>query len=344
MSTDLTPNPTSESAFGAEQASASGSIILDARGVAKHYPVKSGFLHTTRASLKAVDDVSFHVYRGETLGVVGESGCGKSTLGRILLRLEDPTAGEIVFEGDDIVGYDAKSLHALRRDMQFIFQDPYSSMNPKMTIRDIVMEPLDNYRKDMSVQQREELAGDLLEMVGLTRDMMRRYPHEFSGGQRQRVVIARGIALNPKFVVCDEVVSALDVSVQAQVINILAELKRRLSLTYLFISHDLRVIRHVSDRVMVLYLGQVMEIAKADDLFASPLHPYTKSLMGSISKGDPRNREERIVLRGEIPSPLNAPKGCPFSTRCPIATEKCSVEKPPLEQRGGEHMVSCWYA
>jgi oligopeptide/dipeptide ABC transporter ATP-binding protein len=228
--------------------------------------------------------------------------------------------------------------------MQFVFQDPYSSMNPKMTIRDIVMEPLDNYRKDLTVDERVTLAGDLLEMVGLTRDVMRRYPHEFSGGQRQRVVIARGIALNPKFVVCDELVSALDVSVQAQVINLLADLKRRLSLTYLFISHDLRVIRHVSDRIIVLYLGQVMEIAKADELFDSPLHPYTKSLLGSISKGDPRNRQERVVLRGEIPSPLNAPKGCPFSTRCPIATDRCTVEKPPLESRGDEHMVSCFFA
>ncbi|MFW5826359.1 MAG: ABC transporter ATP-binding protein [bacterium] len=319
-------------------------VILDARNVSKHYPVKGGVLRLTRSQLKAVDDISFHVYRGETMGVVGESGCGKSTLGRILLRLEDPTAGEIFFEGEDIVSYDWRRLHALRKDMQFVFQDPYSSMNPKMTIRDIVMEPLDNYRKDLTVDERVELVGDLLEMVGLTRDVMRRYPHEFSGGQRQRVVIARGIALNPKFVVCDELVSALDVSVQAQVINLLADLKRRLSLTYLFVSHDLRVIRHVSDRIMVLYLGQVMESAKADELFENPLHPYTKSLMGSISKGDPRNRQERTILRGEIPSPLKAPQGCPFSTRCPIATDRCKVEKPPLESRGDEHVVSCFYA
>jgi oligopeptide/dipeptide ABC transporter ATP-binding protein len=335
--------PVSEELSG-PRAGASRDIILEARGLAKHYPVKGGIFHTTRAHLRAVDDVSFHVFRGETLGVVGESGCGKSTLGRILLRLEDPTAGEVVFEGDDIVQYDAKKLHALRKDMQFIFQDPYSSMNPKMTVRDIVMEPLDNYRKDLAVQEREDLAGDLLEMVGLSRDALRRYPHEFSGGQRQRIVIARGIALNPKFVVCDEVVSALDVSVQAQVINLLSDLKRRLSLTYLFVSHDLRVIRHVSDRVMVLYLGQVMEIARSHDLFGEPLHPYTKSLMGSISKGDPRSREQRVVLKGEIPSPLNAPKGCPFSTRCPIATEKCRDEKPPLEPRGEEQLVACWYA
>jgi oligopeptide/dipeptide ABC transporter ATP-binding protein len=319
-------------------------VILEARSVSKHYPVKGGLLRLTRSHVKAVDDISFHVYRGETMGVVGESGCGKSTLGRVLLRLEDPTAGHVFFEGEDIASYDWRRLHALRKDMQFVFQDPYSSMNPKMTIRDIVMEPLDNYRKDLSVSQRVELVGDLLEMVGLTRDVMRRYPHEFSGGQRQRVVIARGIALNPKFVVCDELVSALDVSVQAQVINLLSDLKRRLSLTYLFVSHDLRVIRHVSDRIMVLYLGQVMESAKADELFENPLHPYTKSLMGSISKGDPRNRQERTILRGEIPSPLKAPQGCPFSTRCPIATDRCAVEKPPLESRGDEHEVSCFYA
>jgi oligopeptide/dipeptide ABC transporter ATP-binding protein len=319
-------------------------VILDARHLSKHYPVKGGVLRTTKAHLKAVDDLTFTVYRGETLGVVGESGCGKSTLGRVLLRLEEPTAGEVVFEGDDIVGYDRRRLHALRKDMQFIYQDPYSSMNPKMTIRDIVLEPLENYRKDLTLDEKLGLAGDLLEMVGLTRDVMRRYPHEFSGGQRQRVVIARGIALDPKFVVCDEVVSALDVSVQAQVINLLSDLKRRLSLTYLFISHDLRVIRHVSDRIMVLYLGRVMEIAPVDELFDRPLHPYTKSLMGSISKGDPRNRQERVVLRGEIPSPLDAPKGCPFATRCPIAVDRCAVETPPLEERGDGHMVSCFFA
>ena len=321
-----------------------GDVILNARGVAKHYPVRGGILRTIKTYLKAVDDLSFYVYRGETLGVVGESGCGKSTLGRILLRLEDPTHGEVLFEGEDVASYDRTQLHALRKDMQFVFQDPYSSMNPKMTIRDIVLEPLENYRKDLSVAERVELAGDLLEMVGLKREFLRRYPHEFSGGQRQRVVIARGIALNPKFVVCDELVSALDVSVQAQVINLLSELKRRLSLTYLFISHDLRVIRHVSDRIMVLYLGQIMEIAPAEELFERPLHPYTKSLMGAISRGDPRNKQERVVLRGEIPSPLNAPEGCPFATRCPIAVERCKHEKPPLEQRGEEHMVSCWFA
>ena len=318
--------------------------ILEARELSKYYPVKEGVLRGGTTHLKAVNGVSFHVGQGETLGIVGESGCGKSTLGRILLRLEDPTAGQVLFEGEDIVSYDARRLRALRRDMQFIFQDPYSSMNPKMTIRDIVMEPLENYRKDLSFEQREEIVGDLLEMVGLTRDTMRRYPHEFSGGQRQRVVIARGIALHPKLVVCDESVSALDVSVQAQVINLLMELKGRLSLTYLFISHDLRVVRHVSDRIMVLYLGQVMEIAAADDLFTTPLHPYTISLIGSISKGDPRKREQRTILRGEIPSPLNAPAGCPFSTRCPKATEKCRTEKPPLQTRENGHQVSCFYA
>ena len=319
-----------------------GEVLLAARDLSKHYRVRQSFFGPAAAVLKAVDRLSFEVYRGETLGVVGESGCGKSTLGRILLRLEDPTEGEVSFEGEDIVGYDRRRLRALREEMQFIFQDPYSSMNPKMTIRDIILEPLENYRPDMAVSERETLAGDLLEMVGLTRDVLRRYPHEFSGGQRQRVVIARGIALNPKFVVCDEVVSALDVSVQAQVINLLADLKRRLSLTYLFISHDLRVIRHVSDRVMVLYLGQIMEIAPVNDLFDRPMHPYTRSLLGAISKGDPRNRQERVILRGEIPSPLNAPAGCPFATRCPMADTRCHEEQPPLEPRDDGRVVSCW--
>lgn len=319
-------------------------IILDIRRITKHYPIRDGLFHAAGRSLKAVDNLSFHIYRGETLGVVGESGCGKSTLGRIILRLENPSSGEIRFEGRDITKYSAKKLHALRREMQFIFQDPYSSMNPKMTIRDIILEPLGNYRTNLKLKAKEELAGNLLEMVGLTRDMMRRYPHEFSGGQRQRVVIARGLALNPKFIVCDEVVSALDVSVQAQVINLLAGLKKTLSLTYLFISHDLRVIRHVSDRIMVLYLGQVMEIAETDELFGSPLHPYTQSLMGSISRGDPRKRRRRTVLSGEIPSPLNAPIGCPFSTRCPMAVERCKAEKPPLETKDRGHVVSCWFA
>ncbi len=322
--------------------SSTGDILLDAREVTKEYRLGGAFFGARAATLTAVNRLTFSVRRGETLGVVGESGCGKSTLGRVLLRLEDPTSGSVAFEGEDIVRYDHRKLRALRKDMQFIFQDPYSSMNPKMTIRDIVLEPLDNYRKDLSVARKERLAGDLLEMVGLTRDMMRRYPHEFSGGQRQRVVIARGIALNPKFVVCDEVVSALDVSVQAQVINLLADLKQRLSLTYLFISHDLRVIRHVSDRVMVLYLGQIMELAPADELYEGPLHPYTRSLLGAISKGDPRNRQERVILRGEIPSPLNAPRGCPFATRCPIAEARCHEEKPPLVERSDGHAVSCW--
>ena len=318
--------------------------MLDIRRVAKHYPIRGGLFNTSKKTLKAVDNLSFCVYRGETLGIVGESGCGKSTLGRIILRLEDPTAGEIRFEGEDITRYSGKKLHALRGEMQFIFQDPYSSMNPKMTIRDIILEPLVNYRRDIKLKEKEELAGELLEMVGLTRDMMRRYPHEFSGGQRQRVVIARGLAPSPRFVVCDEVVSALDVSVQAQVINLLAGLKSKLSLTYLFISHDLRVIRHISDRIMVLYLGQIMESAETDELFDNPLHPYTQSLMGSISRGDPRKRRKRTLLSGEIPSPLNAPPGCPFSTRCPMAVERCRVEKPPLEPKAAGHSAACWFA
>lgn len=337
----MSSNVTNSSSAPADNAKP---VLVDARRLSRHFPVRSGFLKkSSGAAVKAVDDVSFTIKSGETLGVVGESGCGKSTLGRILLRLDDPTSGEIHFEGENIVALPKNRLRVLRQDMQFIFQDPYSSMNPKMTIRDILLEPLDNFRSDMSFQQKVEYAEQLLETVGLPKDILQRYPHEFSGGQRQRIVIARGIALNPKLVVCDESVSALDVSVQAQVINLLMDLKRRLSLTYLFISHDLRVVRHVSDRIMVLYLGRIMEIAPADELFERPLHPYTRSLIGAISKGDPRKRDGRTILRGEIPSPINAPAGCPFSTRCPQVQERCRTERPALEAHGEGHSVSCFF-
>ena len=245
------------------------------------------------------------------------------------------------FEGKRISDYTTNEMRSLRERMQYIFQDPYSSMNPKMTIRDIVSEPLENFRKDMSSEQREERVAELLELVGLSREAMTRYPHEFSGGQRQRIVIARGIALNPRLLICDESVSALDVSVQAQIINLLQELKQKLSLTYLFISHDLRVVKFISDRIMVLYLGEVMEIAPSSTLFADPKHPYTRSLIGSISKGDPRHRDERKILEGEIPNPMNAPKGCPFSSRCPVAIERCHIEKPTLRTVGKDHVAAC---
>lgn len=306
--------------------------------------MKKALKKENQVFVKAVNNVSFDVKRGQTLGVVGESGCGKSTLGKSILRLWEPTSGSIVFNGKNIMDYSSDQIRSLRKDMQYIFQDPYSSMNPKMTVRDIIMEPLDNFRKELSTKEKEDIVISLLEIVGLTKDEMNRYPHEFSGGQRQRIVIARGISLNPEFLVCDESVSALDVSVQAQIINLLVELKNRLNLTYMFISHDLRVVKFISDRIMVLYLGEVMEIADSDELFRNPRHPYTSSLIGSISKGNPRVKNPRVILEGEIPNAMNAPIGCPFSTRCPIATDKCHVEKPLLREVATDHIVSCFYA
>jgi oligopeptide/dipeptide ABC transporter ATP-binding protein len=318
-------------------------VLLQVRNLDKYFLLKKSLRKENQVYVKAVNNVSFDVHKGETLGIVGESGCGKSTLGRTIIRLYEPTSGSVLFDNENIMEYKGGKLRALRENMQYIFQDPYSSMNPKMTIRDIVMEPLDNFRKGMDAKEKEARVSELLRIVGLTPDVMNRYPHEFSGGQRQRIAIARGIALNPKLLICDESVSALDVSVQAQIINLLMELKERLSLTYLFISHDLRVVKFISDTIMVLYLGEVMEIAPADALFEDTKHPYTKSLIGAISSGNPRDRKERVVLEGEIPNPMNAPKGCPFSTRCPIATELCKKEKPALEMVGPDHFASCFY-
>lgn len=301
--------------------------LLVVENLNKHFLLHKALKQENAVYVKAVNNVSFSVKEGETLGIVGESGCGKSTLGRTLIKLLEPTSGTVFFEGKNISTYGKHELRILRERMQYIFQDPYSSMNPKMTIRDIVSEPLENFRKDMSSSEREERVAELLQLVGLSREAMTRYPHEFSGGQRQRIVIARGIALNPRLLICDESVSALDVSVQAQIINLLQELKQKLSLTYLFISHDLRVVKFISDRIMVLYLGEVMEIAPSSALFENPRHPYTQSLIGSISKGDPRSRAERHILEGEIPNPMNAPKGCPFSSRCPVVMERCHRDR-----------------
>ncbi len=320
----------------------SNTSLLQVEQLNKHFLLYKSIRRDRSVYVKAVNDISFHVEAGETLGVVGESGCGKSTLGRTLMRLHEPTSGSIIFDGKNIVDSTSREMRTLRENMQYIFQDPYSSMNPKMTVRDIVSEPLDNFRKEMSASEKEERVAELLSLVGLSSESMNRYPHEFSGGQRQRIVIARGIALNPKLLICDESVSALDVSVQAQIINLLQELKKKLSLTYLFISHDLRVVKFISDRIMVLYLGEIMEIAPSDALFSDPRHPYTQSLIRSISVGDPRNRTEREILEGEIPNPMNAPKGCPFSTRCPLAMERCSVEKPELIELEKGHFGRCF--
>ncbi len=316
--------------------------LLQVENLNKHFLLQKALRKSHSVYVKAVNDVTFSVRKGETLGVVGESGCGKSTLGRTLMRLYEPTSGNVIFDGRNLADFTSHEMRSLRENMQYIFQDPYSSMNPKMTIRDIVSEPLDNFRKGMSAREKEERIAELLSLVGLSAESMNRYPHEFSGGQRQRIVIARGIALNPKLLICDESVSALDVSVQAQIINLLQELKRKLSLTYLFISHDLRVVKFISDRIMVLYLGEIMEIAPSDTLFSNPQHPYTQSLIRSISVGEPRNRKPREILEGEIPNPMNAPRGCPFSTRCPLAMEKCSEEKPELTLIEEGHVGRCF--
>jgi oligopeptide transport system ATP-binding protein len=317
--------------------------LLKVEHLDKYFLLQKALRKKHTVYLKAVNDVSFSVREGETLGIVGESGCGKSTLGRTLMRLYEPTSGVVWFDGRNLAELKTNELRVLRENMQYIFQDPYSSMNPKMTIRDIVSEPLDNFRKGMTAKEKEDRVAELLDLVGLSREAMNRYPHEFSGGQRQRIVIARGIALNPKLLICDESVSALDVSVQAQIINLLQELKQKLSLTYLFISHDLRVVKFISDKIMVLYLGEIMEVASSATLFADPRHPYTKSLIRSISVGDPRIRNPRQILEGEIPNPMHAPKGCPFSTRCPIAVNRCSEEKPPMVQVDDHHIARCFF-
>ncbi len=298
------------------------------------------------SGLKAVNDVSFSIQEGETLGLVGESGCGKSTVGRTMLRLYEPTSGEVNLNGKNLYTLSGSELMAARRNMQMIFQDPYASLNPRMTVEDIIGEPLDIHKLVSSRAQRRKRVHELLELVGLNADHAARYPHEFSGGQRQRIGIARALAVDPKFIVCDEPISALDVSIQAQVVNLLKELQKKLGLTYLFIAHDLAMVKHISDRVAVMYLGKIAELASSEALFTEPLHPYTKALMSAIPIPDPEVEatRERIVLAGELPSPINPPSGCFFRTRCPLATEKCAQLAPALEERKPGHFVSCHYA
>jgi len=309
--------------------------LVSVRGLIKHFPVEG-----TDDVVRAVDGVSFHIYSGETLGLVGESGCGKSTVGRCLLRLIEPTAGEVNFLGRDVLSLDRKELRELRREMQIIFQDPYASLNPRMKIGDIVGEPLVIHKQGSSSERRERVA-ELLRRVGLDPDYMNRYAHEFSGGQRQRIGVARTLALNPKLIVADEPVSALDVSVQAQVVNLLQELQEEFKLTYLFISHGLAVVEHISDRVAVMYLGRIVEIATAADLYANPLHPYTQALLSAIPIPDPQQKRKRIILQGDVPTPINPPSGCRFRTRCPIAIEECAHIDPELREVGSGHHVAC---
>ncbi|HEU4434563.1 MAG TPA: dipeptide ABC transporter ATP-binding protein [Pyrinomonadaceae bacterium] len=313
----------------------SGETLVSVRGLVKHFPVEG-----SDDVVRAVDGVTFQIFAGETLGLVGESGCGKSTVGRCLLRLIEPTAGEVNFEGRDILALAKRELRQIRREMQIIFQDPYASLNPRMKIGDIVAEPLVIHNQGTKSERRERVA-QLLRRVGLDPDYMDRYAHEFSGGQRQRIGVARTLALNPKLIVADEPVSALDVSVQAQVVNLLQELQEEFRLTYLFISHGLAVVEHISTRVAVMYLGRIVEIAPADELYAQPLHPYTQALLSAIPIPDPRQKRKRIILQGDVPTPINPPSGCRFRTRCPIAIEDCAHIDPELREVSPGHAVAC---
>ena len=312
-------------------------VILEVQNLKKYFPVKSGFKKLT---LKAVDGVSFTINRGETLGLVGESGCGKTTVGRTLLQLYKPTDGKVIFEGQEVTD---KNINEMRKKMQMVFQDPYSSLNPRMTVEDIIGEPLDVHKLYSSRSERREKILSLMELVGLNAEHATRYAHEFSGGQRQRIGIARALAVRPNFIVCDEPVSALDVSIQAQIINMFEELQAKLGLSYLFIAHDLLVVQHISKRIAVMYLGKLVEIGDADEVCNSPIHPYSISLLSAVPIPDPKleRSRQRIVLEGDVPSPLAMPEGCPFRTRCKYATEKCEKEMPPLTDRGNGHFAAC---
>lgn len=315
-------------------------ILLDVKGLVKHFPIKGGIFGKTVGHVKAVDGVDFFIREGETLGLVGESGCGKSTTGRVILRLLEATAGRIFFQGTDILELGKDEMRSLRRKMQIIFQDPYASLNPRMTIGSIISEAMEIHGVARG-KDKEAKVAQLLETVGLAPHHMRRYPHEFSGGQRQRIGVARALAVDPKLIICDEPVSALDVSIQAQVINLMQDLQQEFGLTYLFIAHDLSVVKHISDRVAVMYLGKIVELAEKDELYRKPQHPYTQALLSAIPLPNPALKRERIILEGDVPSPVNPPHGCHFHTRCQYAVERCRAEGPLFKDYGGEHFVAC---
>lgn len=320
-------------------------VLVRVENLKKYFPIMQGVIRRKVGDIKAVDGVSFDIYKGETLGLVGESGCGKSTTGRVILQLYPVTEGKVFFENQDITRISGESLRRIRPKMQMIFQDPHASLNPRMTVGSIVSEPLDEHSVVRGKEKRVRVE-ELLSLVGLNPAYANRYPHEFSGGQRQRIGIARALALNPEFIVCDEPIAALDVSIQAQVVNLLEDLQAELGLTYLFISHDLSMIRHISQRVAVMYLGRVMELASQKELYHDPLHPYTKALLSAVPTPNPalEEKRERIILQGDVPSPADPPPGCPFNTRCPIAEERCSQEIPEWRQLKPEHWVACHLA
>jgi len=318
--------------------------LLDVKNLKVHFPVKHGLFGRVKAQLKAVDDVNLYVDAGETLGLVGESGCGKTTLGRAIMRLIKPAAGAVFFDGEEITNLNGGELRARRRNFQMVFQDPYGSLNPRMLVQEIIGEALDVHRLANSFVARQKRIVELLEAVGLNADHAQRYPHEFSGGQRQRIGIARALAVSPKLIVCDEPVSALDVSVQAQIINLLQDLQRQHGLAYLFIAHDLAVVEHISHRVAVMYLGKIVETGQAKEIVRAPKHPYTQALISAVPVVDPASKRQRIILPGDVPSPINPPSGCPFHPRCPIAEARCRAEAPNLREIAASHWAACHLA
>ena len=315
--------------------------LLSVRGLKKYFPVRKGLLARVVAQVQAVDDISFDVAHGETLGLVGESGCGKTTAGRSILRLIEPTEGQVDFDGESITEASGQDLRRMRRHMQIIFQDPYASLNPRMSVSEIVGEGMVIHKLVSSRTDLEQRVRELLAQVGLDPNYVNRYPHEFSGGQRQRIGIARALSLSPKFIVCDEAVSALDVSIQAQVINLLMDLRDKMGLSFLFVAHDLSVVRHISHRVAVMYLGKIVELAPTKELFRAARHPYTRALLSAVPRADPTAKVQRVLLQGDVPSPMNPPPGCAFHTRCPVVMDRCKSEVPPLRNAGAGHTYTC---